>query len=71
MSYEVKSLSNHRVFLILLTVSCCLGEVSFVCVVPGYGIRCGSVHKYTTVLMEYSGAAHAELKKPRKGFGVI
>ena len=48
-----------------------LGEVSFVCVVPGYGFRGGSVHKYTTVLKEYSGAAHAELTKPRKGFGVI
>ena len=46
-------------------------EVSFVCVVPGHGVRVGSVHKYTTVLTECSSAAHAELKKQKKGFGVI
>ena len=46
-------------------------EVIHVCVVPGYGVRVGSVHKYTTVLTKYSGAAHAEITKSKKGFGVI
>jgi hypothetical protein len=46
-------------------------EVSCVWVVTELGSRVGSVHQYTTVLLESSGAAHAELTKSKKGFGVI
>jgi hypothetical protein len=41
-------------------------EVSFVWVVPGHETRVGSVHKYTTVLVECSGAVHAELTTPKE-----
>jgi hypothetical protein len=42
-----------------------------VCGVPGHETECGSVLQYTTVSVECSGAAHAELTKSKKGFGVI